>query len=139
MTEQTTPPVEEQSRVERAAGATAPSRRLRFGLLGEVRNLGLVGVMIVLVVIGWASKPDTFPTGSNFVSILTLASAVGVIAVGMTFVIIGGGIDLSVGSLMALASVCVQVNVADLLVDQVFWEWVAEAMRGALGPVASIR
>ena len=38
-------------------------------------------------------------------SILSLASTIGVITVGMTFVIIGGGIDLSVGALMALASV----------------------------------
>ena len=36
---------------------------------------------------------------------LTLASSVGVIAIGMTFVIISGGIDLSVGALLALASV----------------------------------
>src|SRR4029450_1571077 len=37
--------------------------------------------------------------------ILTQASAIGVIAVGMTFVMIGGGIDLSVGALVALTSV----------------------------------
>ncbi|RGA00692.1 ABC transporter permease, partial [Microbispora triticiradicis] len=41
----------------------------------------------------------------NLVSILALASTIGVITVGMTFVIIGGGIDLSVGAVMALASV----------------------------------
>jgi ribose transport system permease protein len=37
--------------------------------------------------------------------VLTLASSIGVVAIGMTFVIISGGIDLSVGALLALASV----------------------------------
>ena len=41
----------------------------------------------------------------NMLTILTSASIIGVITVGMTFVIIGGGIDLSVGKVMALASV----------------------------------
>src|SRR5690606_4029806 len=39
------------------------------------------------------------------ISILSLAATIGVITVGATFVIIGGGIDLSVGAVMALSSV----------------------------------
>jgi ribose transport system permease protein len=46
-----------------------------------------------------------FATNSNILTILRLAATTGVIAVGMTFVIIGGGIDLSVGAIVALASV----------------------------------
>ncbi|MCW2875079.1 ABC transporter permease [Actinacidiphila oryziradicis] len=69
------------------------------------RNLGLTGVLVVLVVIGLSTAPNTFLTGGNISNILTQASAIGVITIGMTFVIIGGGIDLSVGSLTALAAV----------------------------------
>ncbi len=54
---------------------------------------------------GLVTVPENFATTSNLVSILSLAATIGVITVGMTFVIIGGGIDLSVGALMALASV----------------------------------
>src|SRR5918999_4506672 len=76
-----------------------------LGRLGEARHLGLVLALVILAVIGLVTKPDNFATSSNMVSILALASTIGVITVGMTFVIIGGGIDLSVGALMALASV----------------------------------
>jgi ribose transport system permease protein len=69
------------------------------------RNLGLTGVLVALVVIGLVSAPDTFATSGNVLNILTQASAIGVIAIGMTFVIIGGGIDLSVGALTALSAV----------------------------------
>jgi ribose transport system permease protein len=73
------------------------------------RNLGLVAVLIVLYAIGVWSRPDIFLHAdrlwSNELTVLTLASSIGVIAIGMTFVIISGGIDLSVGALLALASV----------------------------------
>ena len=42
---------------------------------------------------------------NNVFTILQQASAIGVVTVGMTFVIIGGGIDLSVGAIIALAGV----------------------------------
>ncbi|MFY1672549.1 ABC transporter permease [Plantactinospora sp. WMMB334] len=73
------------------------------------RNLGLVGVLVVLIVIGIVTRPDLYGNAawvqSNIFSILTLASVVGVVTVGVTFVIIGGGIDLSVGAIVALAGV----------------------------------
>lgn len=105
MSEQSTEQVQEQERVERtAARAGGVGRRIRFGRLSEVRNLGLVGVLVVLVILG-AVTQSTFLTTSNFLTILTQGSDIGVVTVGMTFVIIGGGIDLSIGALLALASV----------------------------------
>jgi ribose transport system permease protein len=71
---------------------------------GAGRNLGLVVVLAVLCVIG-VSTADTFLTTANLLTILTSASVIGVITVGVSCVIIGGGIDLSVGKVMALASV----------------------------------
>jgi ribose transport system permease protein len=73
------------------------------------RNVGLVAVLIGLIVIGVITKPHLYAdpewVRNNVFSILQLASAIGVITVGMTFVIIGGGIDLSVGAIVALAGV----------------------------------
>jgi ribose transport system permease protein len=89
--------------VEQAASATVQSR-LR-GRFAEVRNLGLVGVLVVLAIVGIATTDGQFLTRSNILNILVSASIIGVVTVGMTFVIIGGGIDLSVGALVALASV----------------------------------
>jgi ribose transport system permease protein len=73
------------------------------------RNLGLVGVLVALIIIGVATRPDLYSdpdwVRNNIFTILMQASAIGVVTVGMTFVIIGGGIDLSVGAIMALAGV----------------------------------
>ncbi|WP_259401684.1 ABC transporter permease, partial [Microbispora sp. H13382] len=86
-------------------GVRAPGAGGRLGRLGEVRHLGLVVALVLLAIVGVVTRPENFATSSNLVSILALASTIGVITVGMTFVIIGGGIDLSVGAVMALASV----------------------------------
>ncbi|MET9248626.1 ABC transporter permease [Nonomuraea sp. NPDC003709] len=72
---------------------------------GEMRHLGLLAALALLIVVGLVTVPGNFATTSNLVSILSLAATIGVITVGATFVIIGGGIDLSVGAVMALASV----------------------------------
>ena len=73
------------------------------------RNLGLVVVLILLIIIGFATRPDLYGDATwfrnNVFTILQQASAIGVITVGMTFVIIGGGIDLSVGAIVAVAGV----------------------------------
>ncbi|WP_393062598.1 ABC transporter permease [Streptomyces sp. LN549] len=76
-----------------------------FGLRADVRNLSLLGVLAALVVVGGITEPDAFLDTGNLQLILTQASVIGVVTVGMTFVIIGGGIDLSVGAMVALASV----------------------------------
>ncbi len=69
-----------------------------------VQEWVLIGVLVALAVVG-ALVNDRFLTGDNILTILTQASVVGVVAVGMTFVITTGGIDLSVGSGLAAASI----------------------------------
>lgn len=76
-----------------------------LGRLTEAGHMGLLVAIALLVVVGLVTKPAAFATTSNLVSMLSLAATIGVITVGATFVIIGGGIDLSVGAIMALASV----------------------------------
>ena len=53
--------------------------------------------------------PDarSFATGPNFELILRQTAVVGIAALGMTLVIISGGIDLSVGSIMSLSTVAI--------------------------------
>jgi ribose transport system permease protein len=71
----------------------------------DIRLAALIGVLAVLCLVGYISQPDTFLNQSNISTMLRLAAAIGVVSVGMTFVIISGGIDLSVGSITALCSV----------------------------------
>jgi len=61
----------------------------------------LIG-LIVLVLIMYYLKPN-FLSSSNIRNILRIASINGLLAIGMTFVILTGGIDLSVGAIMGCA------------------------------------
>jgi ribose/xylose/arabinose/galactoside ABC-type transport system permease subunit len=71
----------------------------------ELQEYALAVVVVALFVAGAIAKPDTFPTWDNIRNMLTQASVVGVLAIGMTFVIATAGIDLSVGSMVAAAGV----------------------------------
>ena len=77
----------------------------------KLQEYALVGVVIVLLVVGAILEPD-FLTSDNMLNVLRQSSVVGVLAIGMTFVIATAGIDLSVGSMVAAAGVA-----GGLLVD----------------------
>jgi ribose transport system permease protein len=64
-----------------------------------------IGVALVLLVIGFSIFAPRFASLANMTNIFTQISINTVIAVGMTFVILLGGIDLSVGSVLALCTV----------------------------------
>lgn len=68
-----------------------------------LQRLGPIIALLLLILVAWLiDKDGKFLTVRNFENILRQNAAVGVIALGMTFVIILGGIDLSVGSMAAL-------------------------------------
>jgi ribose transport system permease protein len=90
--------------VSRPIIAAAPPRSLRSRLLGA-HNIGLIAAFVAIIGAGSVLSPY-FLTASNVLTILTTASVIGVISVGMTFIILAGGIDLSVGAIVALAGVC---------------------------------
>ncbi len=92
---------------------------LMAGPLG--RNLGLVVALVILCTVGIATAGDRFADVDNVLTILRAASVIGVISVGMTFVIIGGGIDLSVGALTALASVWATTLATQQMAEDVHW------------------
>jgi len=68
-----------------------------------VRQLLPFGSLTLIICILSALKPDTFLTMDNFMNVLRRSSVNGIIAIGMTSVIISAGIDLSVGSMLALS------------------------------------
>jgi len=91
-----------------APGAASPSdvraprmswRQIRF------QEYALVGVVGLLVLAGAILESDTFLSSDNFFNVLRQSSIIGVLAIGMTFVIATGGIDLSVGSMVAAAAI----------------------------------
>jgi ribose/xylose/arabinose/galactoside ABC-type transport system permease subunit len=79
---------------------------------GVLRSFALVFVIIGIVIIMSFASP-VFMTSKNIVNIIRQVSINGIIAVGMSFVILTGGIDLSVGSVVAITGV-----VAGYLLEQ---------------------
>jgi len=77
-------------------------------------------VAIILFTIVMASvAPEKFLSQRNIISILISASSYIVVAVGMTFVMTGGGIDLSVGSVMGLSAAFITVPVKHTPIDPI--------------------
>src|SRR3954449_4628028 len=84
----------------------AESRSARAAALwGKLHGFGPV-VGLVLLCIAGVSLNGEFATLDNALNVLTRTAFIGIIAVGMCFVIISGGIDLSVGSMAALIAGC---------------------------------
>ena len=92
------------------------------GYLGGAagRNIGLFVVLIVIFIIGAVTIGETFLSTANALTIMRYATVTGVISIGMTFVIILGGIDLSVGSVLGLSSVVATMAFVQAPA-QVFW------------------
>jgi ribose transport system permease protein len=86
-------------------GAAGGSTMARLADMGFFRIIGLVVVLLLIAVVGTITAGDRFLAADNFQSILRQGTVVGIVAIGMTFVITGGGIDLSVGAVVALSSV----------------------------------
>lgn len=64
-----------------------------------------VGGVLVLLCVYLSLTQDTFLTWDNWLNILEANAVVLVVAVGLTFVLLNGGIDLSLGGIMALSGV----------------------------------
>src|SRR3954463_1515263 len=68
---------------------------------GRLHGFGPIAGLVLLCIAGTLLNGD-FATVDNAMNVLTRTAFIGIIAVGMCFVIISGGIDLSVGSMAAL-------------------------------------
>ncbi len=94
----------------RASSASAPAAWRRIDLFAiAVRFQSVIGLVLVAIG-GIIFSPRRhglilFLAPDNIANIVRAVSETGIIAVGMTFVIITAGIDLSVGALLSLSSV----------------------------------
>jgi len=85
------------------------------------RNAGLIVALLVICVVGAVTAGDRFTSTDNALTILRLAATIGVVSIGMTFVIIGGGIDLSVGAIVALSSVWCTTVATQTMAEDTHW------------------
>lgn len=101
--------------------ATSLSRRL------EIRMLGLA----LLLAIGLSLLSPYFLTRSNIFNMLDQSVVIGIVSVGMTFVILTGGIDLSVGSVAGLTGIILGLSLQHLPIPAAIA--VAVAAGGGIG------
>jgi len=96
MSEPRVAPIEDGNAAERRGRKTSP--------LTLILDYGMVW-MLLLVLIGAQLAYPEFSDWANFQNLLSQAAPVGIVAVGMTFVMVAGGFDLSVGGIFGFAAV----------------------------------
>jgi galactofuranose transport system permease protein len=87
----------------------AASAKREFKLADYAPTYGALAALVLLLVLNLALTPN-FAAFDNFRNILVQVAPTMLVAVGMTFVIATGGIDLSVGSVMAITSAVAAVS-----------------------------
>lgn len=109
-----------------SSSSASPSRRPR-----QLQELGLGLVVLILGAIlttygfydAKVGRPNTFLNGSNILDgVATPMSYYAIMAVGLTIVIITGGIDISVGSIMALSALGGAAALQHFPVDAPAWQ-----------------
>ncbi|MBP8258681.1 MAG: ABC transporter permease [Verrucomicrobia bacterium] len=101
------------------------SQRWREGLSRLAPFLGLIAIFAFFAAIG----PDSFRSARNLETIARQTAIVGMAALGMTMVILTGGIDLAVGSVVALGTVVIAIVLRQA--DGAHLHWMAAAAAGA--------
>ncbi|MDR0363023.1 MAG: ABC transporter permease [Planctomycetota bacterium] len=102
-------------------------KRLSYLLMGEAG----IGIILILLCGVFTVFGRNFATGGNMTNILTQISINTVIAVGMTFVILLGGIDLSVGSVLSLCTILAGLVITNK--DMPVWLAISLAILAGLG------
>jgi len=82
--------------------ATIGMRRL--SVVGLFREWGLILAIVAITAVATTVRP-AFLSGNNIMNILRAYSTIGIASVGMSYAIIGGGMDLSIGSTISLSAV----------------------------------
>jgi rhamnose transport system permease protein len=93
----------------------------------------ILGALLILTLVTMSLLSTKFLSAANILSALGLAAPLGILAIGMTIVILVGGIDLSVGSILALSSVSIGVAYAAGLPG-----WLAAAISVAVGALCGL-
>ena len=76
----------------------------RTSLASILREWGLIVGIVIIIIVAVIVKPS-FLNGENFLNILRAVSTIGIASVGMALVVIGGAMDLSIGSTISLVAV----------------------------------
>ena len=84
---------------------------MRTRLIGT-HNFSLLIALAVLIAIFGALRPDVFFLARNIQNIGQAIAILGVLATAQTIVIISGGLDISVGSVVGMSTVCIATVVA---------------------------
>lgn len=117
-----------------SAPLTAGSTGDRLDWVGILTRLGpLIGLVFVVLLFS-TLRYERFVTINNFELILRQTAVVGTAALGMTLIIISGGIDLSVGSAIALVTVTIGLLLPHHVTDTVTN---VRSVTGGYGPVAA--
>jgi ribose/xylose/arabinose/galactoside ABC-type transport system permease subunit len=90
---------------------TDASRTMRAKIGSFLQQQGALVMLVVVCVAGFI-RYEAFLTPENLLNIVRQNSVIGLLALGMTFVILTSGIDLSVGALLAVAGV-IAANLAE--------------------------
>jgi ribose transport system permease protein len=112
------------------AGEARGARRAGFNL----HVWGPVLALVLLVLLGIALNPN-FLTYNNITNVLARSSFIGIIAIGATFVITAGGLDLSVGSMAAVIA-GVMIIVMNALIPSMGIGWGVVVVGMAVGLLA---
>lgn len=127
-----------QTSTSATQGAVARGGR-GFKLRELLSSHGMLSVLLLMVIVLAVTTKGLFLSPDNLINVLRQISINAIIATGMTFVIITGGIDLSVGSIVALAGVVGASIVKLQLGVNVWWLVIAATLVGALiGAVAGL-
>ncbi len=99
---------------ERMTGRTAVPRRRTNPIVKTVRNyLGPILILLILFIILSSNSPN-FLTLGNITNILQQVSVYGLLSIGLTYIILIGNVDLSIGSTVAFSG-CLSVTLLSVL------------------------
>ena len=112
----TTTPERSAETPSTAADSAVDGGTPRFARLRGSLQQFLAAASLIVIVVFFSFASSHFFTANNLVSILTAATVTGILALGTTFVIITGGIDLSIGTGMVLCGVMAGVFLT-------YWGW----------------
>ena len=134
----TTPSVDEAADTGDAVDAVAASgvsARRRYILRGLNSSPAyMFGVLAALFIVFSILSPDTFPTQANVKNLVVDTSIFLVMAVGMTYVMVAAGFDLSIGSVLVFSGICA-VKTMNLVGGQGYGTVLAGLVAAILGGV----
>jgi ribose transport system permease protein len=115
-----------------ASGVSARRRAMRRGLNSSPAYM--LAVLVVLFVVFAILSPSEFPTTANVKNLVVDTSIFLVMSVGMTYVMVAAGFDLSIGSVLVFAGICA-VKTMKWIGGEGYWTALAGLVAAVLGGI----